>query len=551
MRRKIANLVDDKFDLLIIGGGIHGAVLSWQAALAGLSVALIEKEDFGHATSSNSQKIIHGGIRYLQGFDIGRTRQSLKARHRLMHLAPHLVHPLACIMPIYGHGLKGIETMSLGLRLYDLIGKSRNKNSDSSKFIPDGRILTVSETCELIPHLHRKDLQGAAKWYDAYCHNTERLVLAFIKSAYKRGSVVSNYVKAITLTPQKDSGTVIKAHDKINDEYIEIFAKKVINCSGPWLYDVLDSSLTKIKRKIKCAVGINIITDKLFSHDMAVGLKSYFNNKSSLYFISPWRGKSIIGTEWFKNDSHPDKLIGTERQCLKLIEGFNDAYRPANLTLDDVDHVHVGLVPCKDRKNSRDKVSLLNHFKILDHKKEGLEQVFSTVGVKYTTAADVAEKTLRYVFPKIRKMSISSLPRLAGGEIDNFTTFQTAMKKTLNSQEVDKDKSTQLIFNYGREAEKIIEFATTDSPAQRKDKGTICDILRGETLFAVREEMAQKLSDVVFRRTQLGSAGLPSESSLTAVSGLMAKELGWDEIRRKSELNDVKAFYPSFLSPAS
>jgi glycerol-3-phosphate dehydrogenase len=478
-----------------------------------------------------------GGIRDLHRFDIRRTRQSLKERHRLMHLAPHLVHPLACIMPIYGHGLRGIEAMSLGLRLYDLIGKSRNKNSDSSKFIPDGRILSVSETCELIPHLHRKDLQGAAKWYDAYCHNTERLVLAFIKSAYRFGCVVSNYVKAFHIAHQKDSGVIVKAHDEINDEYIDIFAKKVINCSGPWLYDLLDSSLAKHKRKIKYAVGVNIITDKLFSHDLAVGLKSYLNNKSSLYFVTPWRGKSIIGTEWFNNNSHPDKLIGTERQCLKLIEGLNDAYRPANLTLDDICHVHVGLVPCKDTINSREKVTLLNHFKILDHKKEGLEQVFSTVGVKYTTAADVAEQTLRYVFPKIRKIPMPSQPRLAGGEIE--------------SQKVVEGKSTQLIYNYGREAENIIEFSTTHNSDYLKDKGTAGDILSGETLFAVREEMAQKLSDVVFRRTQLGSAGLPSESSLTAVSGLMAEELGWDETRRKSEINDVKAFYPSFLSPAN
>jgi glycerol-3-phosphate dehydrogenase len=550
MERNIYNLANNKFDLLIVGGGIHGAVLLWQATLAGLSTALIEKDDFGHATSANSQKIIHGGIRYLQSFDFARTRQSLRERGRLMRLAPHLVHPLPCIMPIYGHGLRGLEAMSLGLRLYDFIGKDRNKDIDSSKFIPNGEILSTPDICKLIPFLNQVGLRGGAKWYDAFCYNTERLVLAFIKSAVRLGGAALNYLKAKNISPQRGSSTIIRAHDKINDEQIDILAKNVINCSGPWIYDLLDVSLSKTKRKkINYALGINVITEKLFPHNMAVGLRNHFDEKTRLYFVAPWRGKSIIGTEWFVNETHPDNLMVEESQCLKLINGLNAAYPPANLTLDDVDHVHVGLVPCKrEAANGLKNIDILNHFRIIDHRNEGLKGVVSAVGVKYTTAADVAEKTLRYMYPSIKRAQISSSHQLAGGEIENFLFFKAEMKNKYKNQIMDEKELSQVILNYGSETGKIIALGSTDNSNHTKKERNTCDILKGQTLFAVREEMAHKLSDVVLRRTQLGTTGQPSESKLENVSILMAKELGWNETKRMTEINDVKSFYPSFLS---
>jgi glycerol-3-phosphate dehydrogenase len=549
MKRDINDLVNNKFDLLIIGGGIHGAALSWQAALAGLSVALIEKEDFGHATSANSQKIIHGGIRYLQSFDFGRIRQSLRERRRLMHLAPHLVHPLPCLMPVYGHGLRGLEAMSLGLKLYDLIGRDRNKDSDPSKFIPNGKILASSEICQIIPGINRTGLKGAAKWYDSYCYNSERLVLAFIKSANQMGCVVANYVKATNFLPKTDSGIIIKAHDKIDDQHFDVFSKNVVNCSGPWIYDLLDSSSNEPERKkIKYALGVNVITKKLVPHEMAVGLRNQSNRKSGLYFVTPWRGKSIIGTEWFVNDNHPDELMADENQCLKLIEGLNAAYKPANLSLDDVDHVHVGLVPSKNRVLDKNKeVNLLNQHRIIDHHKEGLGRIASIVGVKYTTAGDVSKKVLRYMFPGVKISKAIAQRKLIGGDIDNFSDFKTEMTNKWESKLNKKNEITQLLFNYGSEAEKIIKTGKGGPQKNSSDKDPLYDILKGETLFAVKEEMAQKLSDVVLRRTQLGTAGYPLESDLVKASFFMAKKLGWSEARRISEIEDTRNHYPPFI----
>src|SRR3989337_1181634 len=137
MKRDIAQLTNKVYDLVIIGGGIYGAAAAWDASSRGLSVALLEKEDFGSKDSSNSQKTIHGGLRYIQHGDIGRMRESICERKILMQIAPHLVHPMPCLIPTYGQFTRSI--MPLVLKIYDLVSFDRNKLKDPQKHIPCGR----------------------------------------------------------------------------------------------------------------------------------------------------------------------------------------------------------------------------------------------------------------------------------------------------------------------------------------------------------------------------------------------------------------------------
>ena len=147
MKRELQKLEETTFDLLVVGGGIYGAVVCWMAVLSGLRVALIEQKDFGHATSANSQKTIHGGLRYIQNMDFPRLLQSLKERDRLMRLAPHLVQPLRFMMPIYGHGLKGKEAMAIGLSLYNLIAKRFYVLSKNAVCLPEAGIINAGFYC--------------------------------------------------------------------------------------------------------------------------------------------------------------------------------------------------------------------------------------------------------------------------------------------------------------------------------------------------------------------------------------------------------------------
>ena len=151
MKRNLARLSENVYDVLIIGGGIYGLFTAWDAALRGLSVALVEKGDFGHATSSSSQRVIHGGLRYLRNANILQMRESIQERTNMIRLAPHLVHPLPFLIPSYGHGLRGKAALSLALKIHDLVGFDRNQLNDPQKHFPPGQTMSKSSasSCSL------------------------------------------------------------------------------------------------------------------------------------------------------------------------------------------------------------------------------------------------------------------------------------------------------------------------------------------------------------------------------------------------------------------
>ena len=174
--------------MLVIGAGIYGSFVAWDAALRGLSVALVDQGDFGHATSANNFRIIHGGLRYLQHGDIRRMRQSIRERMTLMRIAPHLIHPLPFLVPTYGHLARGREAMGLALWLNDLIGFDRNQLADPEKFLPRGSVISRDRCLELFPGVDQKGLTGGAIWYDCQMLSPERLTLSLVKAAAQAGA---------------------------------------------------------------------------------------------------------------------------------------------------------------------------------------------------------------------------------------------------------------------------------------------------------------------------------------------------------------------------
>ncbi len=546
MKRNLNKLANIKYDLLIIGGGIYGAVLFWEATVCGLSVVLIEKGDFAQANSANSQKIIHGGLRYLQQLNIPRVWQSIWSRRQLMSLAPHLVHPLKCLMPIYNNGMKEKEMMRLGLLVNDLIGFSRNGLLDKSKFIPNGKILSVSETNRFIPNLEQHNLKGAAQWHDTLCINTERLVLGFVRTACEMGAIAANYVKATKLIKSGNKIAGIKVQDQLTNDTFDIRAKRIANCAGPWVNELLPNFKSSEYAQ-EFASGINIIVKKLFPFPTAIGIKSK-RGKDRLYFVVPWRGKSIVGTEYFPYHGHPDNYRASEKECQQLIQGFNQAYPAAQLKLDDVTFVHNGLLPNESPSFvGRDVVNISKKFKILDHGSDGINGYVSIIGVKYTTAEYVSAKVLRYLFPTVSIDRINHKQRLVGGDIDDFPLFKKQIiDKWKNG--LDERRLENLVNNYGTEVEKVLQTAGLKNNSISRQNDLYSLIIRGQTLYAIREEMAMRLSDVILRRTDVGTLKRPHEDVLINISRYMAEELGWTEYRRQTEIQDVYNFYPHFLS---
>lgn len=553
MERNLRQLTNQSYDVIVVGAGIYGATIAWEATLRGLSVVLLEKDDFGHATSANSLKTVHGGLRYLQHLDFKRMRESIRERTALIRIAPHLVHVLPCIMPTYGHGFKGKEVLQAALLLNDLISFDRNRHTESGKHLPNGRLLAKDETLALLSGIDEENINGGAVWYDAQMYNSERLTLAFILSAAERGTAVANYAQVTNFIQQDNRILGVQILDRLTGHSYDVQARMVINAAGPWVDNVLGLLERKhVKLGVRLAKAVNVATRQLFP-TYAVGLKSrksfqdsdsILNTGGRLFFISPWRDQSLIGTTYTAYEDHPDDFEVTSTDIQMLLHEVNSCYPAANLTLADVRFVYQGMVPINGVHPETGDVQRAKQYRIVDHRVDDLEGLISVLGVKYTTARDVAEKVVDQVFSVWNQPappSQSATTPLVGGEIAQFDPF---MDQALNEFPFDLtvDQLRPLLFNYGSKYENLLRYFDRE-PLGKRPLTDEEAILRAQTLYAVYYEMAQKLNDVIFRRTELGTSGYPGDELLSFCAQVMGQALGWHESRIRQECLEAKQVF--------
>ena len=553
MKRNLSALADRTFDLLVIGGGIHGACVAWEAVLRGLSVALVDKADFSSATSSNSLKIIHGGLRYVQQADVIRMRQSIRERTTLMRIAPHLVNPLPVLIPTYGHGMRGKEALSIALMINGFVGIGCHRLLDPQKRIPRPRGMSKREILNELPEINQHGLTGGIVFYDAQVYNSERLVLAFLRSAAGKGAELANYAKVVGFLRAGDRISGVEAEDVLTGDRFDIRAGMVVNTSGPWVDRVLNTlNGVRPSRHTSFAKAINVITRPIFSH-YAVGLTSQrqyrdrdavVNKGHRLLFVVPWRGRSLIGTTYAHYEGAPDEFRATTRDVQDLLDEFNLAYPAAGLKKDDVVFVHAGLLPRAGEGRDTDSVQLEKHYAIHDHRDEGIDGLLSVVGVKYTGARHVAQHIVDRIFQRqgtIPPKSTSSSIPVYGGNIERVEDFLTTVMKQ-RPLGIGENSIRRLVASYGSEYSSVLKCLDASQTGSRKTVDD-CDVLRAEVRFGVREEMAQHLSDVVFRRTECGSAGYPGKERVAACAGAMRSELNWTESKAQQEIDEVNSLF--------
>lgn len=553
MKRDPLKFVDTQFDIVVIGGGIYGACIAWDAALQGLSVALIERGDFGQETSANSLKTVHGGLRYLQDLDLNLIRTMIEERSTYLRIAPHLVQPLACLTPTYKPLMKSKPVLGTALRLNDYAGYDRNKSLSPDQHIPSSRIITREACLRTLPGLPVNNITGAALWYDAQIYDTERLTFAFIASAANAGAVVCNYVEAIDLLLDNNQIQGVSARDVITDEKLSIRTRIVVNAAGPWIDKILEKIILNSRERIfHHSLAVNIITKRIIE-EYAVGLPSYpMSNQtdsndhgaSHMLFVSPWRGKSIIGTFHSHFNGEPDRYAIQEDALQKIIANANSAYPGADLTLDDINFVHFGFLP-EFKYSSTGEVKLVRKSQIIDHStRDGISGLISVMGVKYTTARHTAQKTIDLVLEKFgfpsRAYKTSTTP-VFGGQIDHLEEFLSKAIQD-DSTTLTRDTIEHWIKSYGTEYSKVRKLLD-DSEQQAPYAQFSQPVISAQVKYAVREEMAIKLLDVLLRRTGIGSIGLPAAPLLEAISNTMAAELDWSVPKMKAEIEDTMKYY--------
>ena len=516
--------------------------MAWDATLRGLSVALVDKADFGGATSSNSLKIIHGGFRYLQHADFRRMRESIVERRTLMHIAPHLVHPLPVLLPIYGHGLQGPEVFATALLINDLVSFDRNRLSDPQKHIPRGRVISKRSCLRHLPELDPQGLTGGAIFYDAQVYHSERLILAFLQSAAQAGAVLANYVEATGFRLDGDRIRGVTARDVLGGGQFDIRARTVVNACGPWVPHVQHLlNRPRSAAPLRYAKAINVITRSLFDR-YAVGIPSrvayrdadaMVNKGNRLLFVAPWRGRSIIGTmQAACHGGAVGDVSITEQDIQGFLDEVNAAYPPARLQRDEVIFVHGGYLPLTHIDARTGDVQLAKHEQIEDHRQDGIHGLISVTGVKYTTARRVAVRVVDGVIAMQGKAPVrsrSAATTLYGGQIEQFDPF-VQMQTASHAHHLGEQDMRRLIMNYGTAYPNVLKYLDTcpvPAPATLSQDA----VMRAEVRYAVREEMAQRLSDVIFRRTELGTAGIPGDEVLSVCAAVMRAELGWSSAR--------------------
>jgi glycerol-3-phosphate dehydrogenase len=555
MKRDLAELDGKSFDLLVVGGGIFGACAACDAAQRGLRVALIERGDFCSAASANSFKLVHGGLRYLQHADLRRVRESSAARRAFLRVAPHLAHPLPIVVPTYGNGMKSKWAMATAMTVYDALTFDRNEGiPDPSRHIPRGRLLSRSEVLDRYPGLDPEGLTGAAVFFDGQMYNPPRLVLAFVKSAAEAGAVTANYVEATRFLRTGQRVDRIEARDRLTGRILNIRARCVLNAAGPYAEGLLERGLGRgISPTQWSRDAYFVVARPLVEGSAALALPSRTRDPEALLsrgarhlFLIPWRKYTLAGV-WHKvYQGDPDHYSVSDEELDQFVEEIRSSYGGLDITPDDISIWNAGLIPFGENDPEARDLKFGHRSRLVDHEAEqGLRGLVTLIGVRFTTAPCEAVKAVDLVIRKTGATAAQSkLTRtpVDGGDIRDFQSLVTEVR---SAREVSLPApfADALVHNHGSRYRRVLDLVQ-----ERRELGEpigSSTVLKAEVVYAVREEMARTLADVLLRRTDLGSGEYPGEPALRDSARLMARELGWNEVKVEREIGDTQACYPA------
>ncbi len=540
MRRDLNRLASTPFDLLVIGGGIHGLASAYDAAQRGLSVALVERGDFGGAASFNHLKTVHGGLRYLQSGDLRRMRESIVERRTVARLAPHLLTPLPFLMPTYRKITRSRLAMRIAFAVDGLIGFDRNEGVIPRLRLPLGRTLSRDECLRLFPDARRGGLTGGALWHDYQVRNTDRLTLAFGLAASEHGACLANYVEAREAILEGRKVRGVLARDMATGDDFEIRATLTLNAAGAGAGRVMASF--GLQQPYPLLKAMNLVT----SRPMSGPALASSTNDGRMLFVVPWEGRAVAGTSHSQSTCGPDQAEVTAEELGSFIEQVNEAFPSLHLRASDVTLVHRGIVPAA--RSRRGELALEGHFRIRDHAAEGIDGALSVVGVKYTTGRGVAEQAVNAAMRKLGRWEASrTATRPLPGAAEDLEQLVADAEREAPAGTSEAARE-QLALTYGRDCLRVLGLARTEPElAQPVAPGAM--VIQAQVAYAVREEMALTLSDVVARRTPLGAAGHPGQAVAEGCAAVMARECGWSPARAAEEVASVARFYAPAAMP--
>jgi glycerol-3-phosphate dehydrogenase len=522
-----------RYDLVVVGGGIHGLFAAYDAASRGLSVALVERGDFGSGLSANHQRTIHGGLRALESGRVGKTRRQIAERRTWARIAPHFIRPLPFLVGTYRFSKRSRLALRAGFRAYDWLGRARNTGVAPELHLPRTRLESAATTRRLFPGVREAGLTGGAVWYDYQMVHPDRLVWTVAIAAARAGATLVNYAEVTALAKSGARVTGVRVKDRLTGEMFDVDAAVTLVAAGAGVRAILGDVGGPPAPPLVGAM--NLLVDRP-ARDIAVAARG---PSGRMLTLVPWRERALVGT--FQSDAPVDP--GTRWSPADVDAALADAnatFPALQADRASVRVVHHGLVPGVVRKGRAD---LLADPRVVAYRRHGVAGLVGVIGTKFTTARRTAEIAVDEVQREIgrgRSRSVTSSRPLPHADIADV---EGRLVETLREIGVslDADILAHLETWYGTEAPAVVRFAAACQGLGRLSPEHV--VLDGEIAYAAAEACAVKLDDAVRRRTALGSAGDPGRAALERAAEIMGATLGWSAERRAAELGEVSSAY--------
>jgi len=541
--RALEALIADPFDVVVIGGGITGAGVALDAAARGYSVALLERADFASGTSSRSSKLVHGGLRYLQNFDLGLVREALLERQLMVSLAPHLVRPLPLVVSAFG-GVRPDRLLGMGLNLYDVMavdrlrgrrgrrGRATEESDASAAWSPERhRIIPGEEVLELLPALAGREPTSGYLFYDCQTDDA-RLVLTVLGEAERFGAVCANGLEVTELIERDGRAAGVRVRESDSGEEFTVQAENVVNATGVWADRIRPEELHDEAEvpNIRPSRGTHLLLDQA---DLPlVGGAIVPAGQKRTIFALPWLGRTLVGTTDNDYEGGLDHISPSQEDVDYLLTAINEFFA-TDLGSGDLAGAYAGVRPLISTGDPKKSVDISRKAELY----ETSSGMITITGGKLTT------------WRRMAKLAVDRLVEREAREAP-CRTHEIPLGQSIQAHELGRVEGVPeasyaaLAGRYGHAAHEVLAIAAERGELAQPIVAGLPDLL-AEVVQAARREQARSVGDVLLRRTRLGLlAGrslLADQAPAARVASVLGEELGWDAARCDSELEGFQA----------
>jgi glycerol-3-phosphate dehydrogenase len=530
----LAAMQEDRFDVVVIGGGVTGAGVALDAASRGYSVALVERDDFGQGTSSRSSKMVHGGLRYLQNFDLGLVREALLERQLLVRLAPHLVYPTPFLVPSLGEDRRS-RRLRIGLNMYDVmatsrIGRGRSQRNEHSRepdyWAPERhRTIDGEEAAELIPALEPLNPGSAYLFYDCQTDDV-RLVLTVLGEAERFGAVILNGAQATDILDENGRAAGVGCVEAESGERFEVRADNVVNATGVWADQIRPDELLSEEEipRIRPSRGTHVT---LSTDDLDIGTAACIvpAGGDRTIFALPWYGRVLVGTTDNDYEGDIDHVPPSDDDVGYLLAALNGMFG-TSVGPGDLTGAYAGVRPLISSGDPKKSVDISRKAELY----ETSSGMLTITGGKLTTFRRMAAQVVDRITERDG--------REAECRTNDIPLGMAARPEDLEAKtELPEGAADQLSFRYGHAARAVLDLCEERPELARPIVPGRPDLL-AEVVVAARHEQARSVADVLLRRTRLGLLAAPAlrdPSTIEAVARALGEELGWGASRVAEE----------------